>query len=202
MTLAAPNRLTALEVPPGQNLAISVTTLALVGVSVACMPLQVISDPRFHGAAGYLLGLGLAVLYAAVQFVIVGLVRRWKPLDVPFAWIGLFLIASLLYSLFFWPVVTLGLPWAAAAVAGEPFVEQFEMHTESHPKRERSLACAHAVRGGPLPEPVAPGYRLCISAGQWERLPDAPVLVTLSGDRTTWGMRVKQVIAVEVAPSP
>jgi hypothetical protein len=115
---------------------------------------------------------------------------------------ALFVIATLLYSICFWPVVRLGLPWAAAAVAGEPVIEQFEMRTDPHPKRRRNLSCSYGLRGGPLPEPVAPGYRLCITSAQWHQFPDSPVLVTLSGDRTPWGMRVKEIVAIEASAEP
>lgn len=185
------------ESPPGQSLVVSITVLAIIGLGVLCSTLEVIPDERFRGPSGYLSGLGLAALYASIQFLVVARVRRWEPLAFPHAWVGLFLIATLLYSLFFWPVVRLGLPWVAAAVAGEPVTERFEMRTDPQPRRTKSLSCRYGLRGGPLPEPVAPGYRLCITTEQWRQFPDTPVAVTITGDRTAWGMRVKEIVAIE-----
>lgn len=188
--------------PPGQNLAVTITVVAITALSVLCMFLQVIPGDGRGGASDYLLALGLAAIYAVIQFLIVGRVRRWAPLAFPYAWAMLLVVATALYSLFLWPVVRAGLPWTAAAIAGEPFTERFEMHTNASLGRRNNLGCKYQLRGGPLELPQAPDYRLCITAEQWRQFPDTPVAVTVTGDRTAWGMRVKEIVAIEASAAP
>lgn len=189
------------DAPPGYDRAVTLTSLAILGFSAPFMLLDVIPAPGLRGPGAYLGGLGLAAVAAALQILVVGRVRRWQPLDVPHAWIGIFVIATLVYSIFFWPVVRLGLPWVAAMASGEPFTEQFEMRTHRG-ALIRNGGCQFSVRGGPLPEPIAPATQLCISQAQYARFPDAPVRVTVAGQRTDWGRHVHRIVAIEASVAP
>ena len=183
-----------------ETLALNLTSLPALGLGLLSMFLQAIPAPLPGGGQGYPMALAAAALYTAVQFPIVGWARRWRPLEYPFAWVGAFVIATLLYSVAFWPMLRVGLPWAAAVVAGTPHTEQFTMRTERDPG-PRSL-CHYKLMGGPLPDGPFPGHYLCITRAQYLQAPESTVRVTLSGDRTALGMRVTAINAIEATHGP
>lgn len=129
---------------------------------------------------------------------VIGWARRWKPLEFPGAWVFAFVIATLFYSVVFWPMIRAGLPWLSATLVGTPHTERVQMHTQWD-RGVRAL-CHYKLLGGPLPDAPFPGHYLCITQAQYLQAPDAPVRVTLSGLRTSLGMRVTSIDAIKIRP--
>lgn len=183
------------SMPRRELLAMNLTTLPVIGLGIVCMFLQVVPARLPWGGNGYLVALMAAAIYAGIQFPIMGWARRWRPLEFPGAWVFAFVIATLFYSLAFWPMIRAGLPWLSATVVGTAHTEQFHMRTEWD--RGTRALCHYKLLGGPLPDAPFPGHYLCITRAQYLQAPDSEVHVTLSGLRSSLGMRVTSIDLID-----
>lgn len=186
------------SMPRRELLAQNVTIVPILVLGLVSYFVQAIPAPAPGGGNGYPLALAAAAVICAFQLTIIGWARGWRPLAYPYAWVVVFLIGTLFQSIAVWSVLRTGLPWLAATVTGTPHTEQFHMRTKS--SRGSRMPCAYQLVGGPLSESPVPGAYLCITEATYLQAPDAEVHVTLSGLRTSLGMRVTSIDDIEVKP--